>query len=66
MEVDMAIFYFFLFRQFDMSDFSIQEITTRTKLTRHSKVRDQIDTIERLETKLKYNVKDGDQICNLS
>ena len=26
---------------------------------------DQIDTIERLGTKLKYNVKDRDQICNL-
>ena len=27
---------------------------------------DQIDTIERLETKLKYSVKDRDQICSLS
>ena len=35
------------------------------KLTRHWKVRDQIDTIEMLGTKLKYNVKNRDQICNL-
>ena len=26
---------------------------------------DQIDTIEKLETKLKYCVKDEDQICSL-
>ena len=37
----------------------------RTKLTQHRKVRDQINTIERLETKLKYGVKDRDQICSL-
>ena len=29
------------------------------------KVKDQIDTIERLEAKLKYGVKDRDQICSL-
>ena len=38
--VDVAIFYLFLFRLFDTSDFSIQEITVGTKLTRHWKVRD--------------------------
>ena len=48
-----------------MSDFSIQEITAETKLTQHLKVMDQINTIERLKTKLKYNVKNRDQICNL-
>ena len=45
---------------FDTSNFSIQEI-----MTRHWKVRDQIDTIERLGTKLKYSVKDREQIHNL-
>ena len=46
---------------------SIQEITVMTKLTWHWKVRDQIDTIERLGTKLKYGVKDRNQILiNLS
>ena len=36
----------------------IQEIMEGTKLTQHWEVRDQIDTIERLGTKLKYSVKD--------
>ena len=36
----------------------IQKITVETKLTQYRKVRDHIDTIERLETKLKYGVKD--------
>ena len=44
---------------------SIQEITTRTKSTQHKKVRDQIDTIESLGTKLKYSVKDRDQTYSL-
>ena len=39
---------------------------TWTKLTSIEKVRDQIDTIEKLWTKLKYGVKDRDQLCNLS
>ena len=30
------------------------------------KVRNQIDTIERLEIKLKYGIKDKGQLCNLS
>ena len=34
-------------------------------LTQYQKVRDQTDTIERLETKLKYGVNDKDQLCNL-
>ena len=37
-----------------------------TKLTQHIKVRDEINTIERLKIKLKYSVKDRDQICSLS
>ena len=49
-----------------MSSIFIQDITVKTKLTQNWKVRDQIDTIERLETKLKYGVKDRDQICSLS
>ena len=48
-----------LFWLFDMSSIFIQDITTETKLTRHLKLRDQIDTIERLKTKLKYVVKKG-------
>ena len=43
----------------------IQEVMAVTKLIWHRKVRDQIDTIERLETKLKYIVNDKDQIHNL-
>ena len=34
-------------------------------LTQYQKVRDQTNTIERLWTKLKYSVKDKDQLCNL-
>ena len=49
-----------------MSGIFIQNITIETKLIRHWKVRDQIDTIKSLETKLKYGVKDKDQICSLS
>ena len=36
-----------------------------TKLIRHWKVGDQIDTIEMLGIKLKYGVKVRDQICSL-
>ena len=36
-----------------------------TKLTRHWKVKDQIDINKMLEAKLKYDVKDRDQICSL-
>ena len=48
-----------------MSSIFIQDITVETNLTWDWKVRDQIDTIEKLETKLKYGVKDIDQICSL-
>ena len=37
---------------------SIQKITIETKLTQYRMVRDHIYTIERLETKLKYGIKD--------
>ena len=36
-----------------------------TKLTQCQKVVDQIDIIERLRTRLKYDVKNRDQICSL-
>ena len=36
-----------------------------TKLTSIEKVRNQIDTIEKLWTKLKYGIKVMDQICSL-
>ena len=36
-----------------------------TKLIWHWKVRDQINTIEKLGTKLKYGIKDRVQICSL-
>ena len=48
-----------------MSSIFIQNITTETKLTRHRKIRDQIDTIEMLEIKLKYAVKDMNQTRSL-
>ena len=48
----------FLFWPFAMLAIFIQEIMEGTKLTQHWEVRDQIDTIERLGTKLKYSVKD--------
>ena len=49
--------YYFLFRLFAIPANFIQEIMTETKLIRYWKVKDQIDTIEKLEIKLKYSVK---------
>ena len=48
-----------------MSTIFIQNITVKTKLTRHLNGMDQIVTIKMLGTKLKYNVKDRNQICSL-
>ena len=48
-----------------MSSIFIQDIIVGTKLTWDWKVRDQIDTIEKLGTKLKYGVNDRDQIYSL-
>ena len=48
-----------------MSTIFIQNITIKTKLTRHLNGMDQIVTIKRLETKLKYSVKDKNQIFSL-
>ena len=62
--VDVAINYFF-FWPFATLSISIQKITALTKLTRHWKVKNQIDTTERLGNKLKYGVRDRDQIRNL-
>ena len=36
-----------------------------TKWTQYWKDKDQIDTIEILETKLKYSIKDKDSLCTL-
>ena len=35
------------------------------QLTQYWKIKDQIDTIKNLNTKLTYCVKDRDQICNI-
>ena len=40
-----------------MSAISIQKITMWTKLTRHRNVREQINTIKNLGTKLKYDIE---------
>ena len=48
-----------------MSLIFIQNITVGTKLIQDWKVMDQIDTIKRLETKLKYDVNNSDQILSL-
>ena len=55
----------FLFRLLVISVFSINHFTVETILTQYQKVRDQINTIEMLMTKLKYGVKDKDQFYNL-
>ena len=39
----------------------IKKIAVETKLTEHSNIRDQIDSIERLWTKLKYGIKNNDE-----
>ena len=44
---------------------SIHYLTVGTILTQYQKLRDQIDTIERLGIKLKYDIKDKNQLCNL-
>ena len=62
--VDVLVNQFFIF-PLDTSDFSVQRITAETKLTYHWEVMDQIDTIEKLETKLRYSVKDRDHSCCL-
>ena len=54
----------FLFWPLDTSSIFIQKIIVGTKLTHHWKVMDQIDRIEKLETKSKYDVI-RDQICSL-
>ena len=48
-----------------MSTILIQEITEKTKLTQYQNVKDQIDTIERLNAKLKYDVNNRGQIGSL-
>ena len=48
-----------------MSAFSIQHLTARTILTQYHKVRDQINIVKILGTKLIHGLKVKDQICNL-
>lgn len=48
-----------------MLAFSIHYLIVVTILTQYQKVRDRIDTFERLKTKLTYDVKVEDQICSL-
>lgn len=48
-----------------MSTFFVQHLTTETILTQYQNVMDQIDTFERLKTKLIYNIKFKDQIYSL-
>ena len=45
--------------------FFIYRLMLRTILTQYRKVCVQIDSIERLKTKLRYGVNDRNQICNL-
>ena len=62
--IDVAIKQFFILTFCHVIN-SIQEIIVWTKLIQHWNNRDQIDTTERLEIKLKYNVKEMDQIHTL-
>ena len=50
----------FLFWLLAMSAFFINYLMVRIILTQHQKVKDQIDTIKRLETKLKHGGKNND------
>ena len=50
----------FFIISFNALTFSIQKIMAGTKLTRIEKIRNQIDTIEKLKMELKYGVKDMD------
>ena len=56
---------FFFFWPIPTSIIFIKEIMIVIKLIRHLKVIDTIDTIERLRTKLKYDVNDRNQIHSL-
>ena len=46
----------FLFWSLDVLSIFIQKLSVRTKLTRYWNIKDQIDTIKRLGTKLKCDV----------
>ena len=56
---------FFLLLFYLTSVFSIQGKQQRLNWHNTEKVRDQIDIIEKLWTKLKYGVKNMDHLCNL-
>ena len=55
----------FLFWLLAMSAFFINYLMVRIILTQYQKVKDQIDTIKRFETKIKYGVKNNNQLYNL-
>ena len=55
----------FLFWLLVILAFSINHLTIKTILTQYQKYRDQIKPIERLMTKLKYDVKNKNQFYNL-
>ena len=61
----VTILFLFLFWLLTTTIFSIYHLTVWTILTQYQKVRNQIDTIEKLGTKLKYGIKDKDQLYNL-
>ena len=55
----------FLFWLLAMSAFFINYLMVRIILTQYQKLKDQIDTIKRFETKIKYGVKNNNQLYNL-
>ena len=55
----------FLFWLLATSAFFINYLMVRIILTQYQKVKDQIDTIKRFETKIKYGVKNNNQLYNL-
>ena len=56
---------YFLGYSLATSSIFIQKITVMTKLTRYRNVRDQINKIEKLRIKLKYDVYDTYQIRSI-
>ena len=48
-----------------MSAFFVYHLMAETILTQDQNVRDQTNTTERLGIKLRFDIKDRDQFCNL-
>ena len=61
----LFIIIIFFFLSLATLAFFIYRLMLRTILTQYRKVCVQIDSIERLKTKLRYGVNDRNQICNL-